>query len=75
MARLQRRGFQQGERVRVQGTAEQRVLTSLRLGARALAIFLATLPDGTTPQAARHRMQRNLHRGRRRSVAASELEA
>jgi hypothetical protein len=75
MARLPSRGLQRGERVQVRGTPKQRVLASLRLGARALAIFLATLPAGTTPEAARRRMQRNLHRGRRLSVAVSELES
>ncbi len=50
------------------GTAEQRILTALRLGRRALEFYLATLPAGTAPASARLAMQHNMHRGRRPSA-------
>jgi hypothetical protein len=49
------------------GTAEEPILTALRLGQEALDLFLATLPPGTSRERARSLMQRNTHPGHRPS--------
>ncbi len=53
------------------GTPLQRLRAALRLGEEAVDLFLATLPAGTTRRQARAIMQRNRHRGRRRSKVAN----
>jgi hypothetical protein len=56
-----------------QGTAASRLRTARRLGRRALRLFRATLPGGTTLQEARLRLEVGKHRGRRHSAAIEAL--
>jgi endonuclease V-like protein UPF0215 family len=55
-----------------QGTPEERVRLALELGRRALEIFLASQPPGTTVEEARRILRRNKHRGRRPSRVMDE---
>ncbi len=56
-----------------QSTPTARLLSARRLGRRALELFRATLPDGTSLRAARLHLQSGTHRGRRRSSAIEAL--
>lgn len=54
------------------GTPEERLELALRLGRRAVELFLATQPPGTTEAQAREILRRNKHRGRRHSRVMEE---
>ncbi|HUM01323.1 MAG TPA: hypothetical protein VL084_03490 [Thermoanaerobaculia bacterium] len=49
------------------GTPGERVRSSLEAGEMALELFLSTQPPGTSREAARRRLQRAAHHGRRPS--------
>lgn len=55
------------------GTPASRLRTARRLGRRALELFCATLPAGTSLRDARLQLERAKHRGRRRSSAIEAL--
>ena len=57
----------------VWGTPSERMTGVLRLGNRALDLFLSTLPAGTSRARARVIMQRNASRGRRFSKVIASL--
>ena len=56
-----------------QGTAASRLRTARRLGRRALDLFRATLPEGTTFREARLQLEAARRRGRRRSGVIEAL--
>jgi len=70
MARLPPRDLQAEIEKHFHGTPAERIETALRLGREALALFLATMPAGTSQEQARFIMQRNKNRGRRPSGVA-----
>ncbi len=51
-----------------QGTPEERILGALRLGQETVALFLASLPEGTKAAEARAILRRNKNRGRQQSL-------
>ncbi len=55
------------------GTPEERIRAALRLGEEMLALFLSTLPPGTTREEARRIAQRNRNRGRHPSAVMDTL--
>ena len=75
MTRLAERDLCEEVRKHFAGTAATRVAAALRLGEQALALFLATLPPGTTRREARAMMQRKRHPGRRRARLADPSRA
>ncbi len=56
-----------------QGTPAMRLRAARRLGRRALELFRASLPEGTSLREARLQLQFGRHRGRRRSAAIEAL--
>jgi hypothetical protein len=56
-----------------QGTAASRLTTARRLGRRALDLFRATLPEGTSIREARLQLEAVKRRGRRRSAVIEAL--
>jgi len=56
-----------------QGTAASRLRTARCLGRRALDLFRATLPEGTTLREARLQLETVKRRGRRRSAVIEAL--
>ena len=75
MARLPRRDLAAEVAKHFRGTAEERVLLALDLGQRALDVFLATLPPGTTRVQAAAITRRNKQRGRRPSGVMETVHA
>jgi hypothetical protein len=51
------------------GTPASRLRAARRLGRRALELFRATLPEGTSMREARRQLAITKHHGRRRSAA------
>jgi hypothetical protein len=56
-----------------QGTVTSRLRTARRLGRRALDLFRATLPKGTSIREARRQIEAVKRRGRRRSAVIEAL--
>lgn len=56
-----------------QGTAASRLHAARRLGRRALDLFRATLPEGTSIREARRQLEAVKRRGRRRSAVIEAL--
>jgi len=57
-----------------QGTAASRLHAARRLGRRALDLFRATLPEGTTLREARLQLEAATRRGRRQSGVIEALQ-
>jgi hypothetical protein len=66
MPGLARRGFAEELAKHFQGTPASRLRLARARGRRALALFRATLPEGTTIQEARRLLEVGKQRGRRR---------
>jgi len=73
MPGMARRGLADEAAKHFAGTPVSRLRTARRLGRRALELFRATLPAGTSLRDARLQLERAKHRGRRRSSAIEAL--
>jgi hypothetical protein len=73
MSETARRGLAEEAAKHFQGTAASRLRAARRLGRRALDLFRATLPEGTTLREARLRLEAVKRHGRRRSAVIEAL--
>jgi hypothetical protein len=73
MATTARRTLAEEAAKHFRGTPESRLREARRLGRRALELFRATLPEGTTIREARLLLEAGKSRGRRRSRVIEAL--
>jgi len=73
MAGMARRDLAEEAAKHFQGTPASRLRAARRLGRRALELFRATLPEGTSLREARLQLAVGRHHGRRRSPAIEAL--
>jgi hypothetical protein len=73
MATMAPRTLEEEAAKHFQGTAASRLREARRLGRRALELFRASMPEGTSLREARSLLEAHKHHGRRRSRVIEAL--